>query len=100
MNSNKPVVPGAVITVFVDGQPVQARRGQTLAAALLALGHSVLRRTRHSGKPRGLFCAMGICYDCVVTVNGETGVRACMKRVEDGMQVISPAQFKRYEPRK
>ena len=98
MDADGPITPGAAVTFFIDGEPVPARRGQTLAAALLASGRRVLRRTRRVGKPRGLFCAMGICYDCVVTVNGETGVRACMKRVEEGMQVVSPAQFKRYEP--
>ena len=91
------IILGEPITLLVNGRPVQAFGGQTIAAALLAAGHQTLRFTRRAGKPRGLFCAMGICYDCVVTVNGETGVRACMRRVEEGMQVISPAQFGRHE---
>ena len=84
---------GEPVTLLVNGQPVRAFRGQTIAAALLAAGRRTLRHTRHAGKPRGLFCAMGVCYDCVVTVNGESGVRSCMKRVEEGMQVISPERF-------
>jgi predicted molibdopterin-dependent oxidoreductase YjgC len=84
---------GEAVTLLVNGRPVQAYRGQTIAAALLAAGQRTLRHTRRAGKPRGLFCAMGVCYDCVVTVNGESGVRACMRRVEEGMQVTSPAQF-------
>ena len=40
---------------------------------------------------------MGVCFDCVMTIDGEAGVRACMTKVEDGMQVNSPAQFKPYE---
>jgi predicted molibdopterin-dependent oxidoreductase YjgC len=96
MSDDEQIVPGAAITFFVDGEAVQARRGQTLAAALLADGHGVLRHTRHAGRPRGLFCAMGVCFDCVMTVDGRTGVRACMTRVDDGMQVVSPQRFKAY----
>ena len=61
---------------------------------MLAAGERVLRRTRNAGKPRGLFCAMGVCFDCVMTIDGKAGVRACMIKVEDGMQVVRPAQFK------
>lgn len=92
------IILGEAVTIWLNGEALPARKGQTIAAAIMAGGRRILRRTRRAGKPRGLFCAMGICYDCVVTVNGETGVRACMKRVEEGMQVVSPAQFKRYEP--
>jgi predicted molibdopterin-dependent oxidoreductase YjgC len=90
---------GEAVTLLVNGRPVQAYRGQTIAGALLAAGQRTLRHTRRAGKPRGLFCAMGVCYDCVVTVNGESGVRACMRRVEEGMQVTSPAQFGHRNPR-
>lgn len=96
MSANKLIVPGAAVTLFVDGEPLEARRGQTLAAALIASGRCVLRRTRRAGKPRGLFCAMGICFDCVMTVDGRAGVRACMAKVEDGMQVLCPVRFKPY----
>lgn len=90
---------GEPITLLVNGKPLQAYGGQTIAAALLAAGQRTLRHTRGAGQPRGLYCAMGVCYDCVVTVNGETGVRACMRRVEEGMQVVFSAQFRRREPR-
>ena len=85
------------VTLQLDGKPLPARRGQTVAAAMLAAGQRVLRHTRHAGKPRGLFCAMGVCFDCVMTIDGKAGVRACMTKVEDGMQVSSPVQFKPYE---
>jgi predicted molibdopterin-dependent oxidoreductase YjgC len=97
MNSDGKIIPGAAVTMLVNGKPMPARRGQTVAAAMLAAGQRVLRHTRNAGKPRGLFCAMGVCFDCVMTIDGKAGVRACMTRVEDGMQVSSPAQFKPYE---
>lgn len=97
MKSEGKIIPGAAVTLQVDGRPVPARRGQTVAAALLAAGQRVLRHTRRAGKPRGMFCAMGVCFDCVMTINGEAGVRACMTRVEDGMQATSPVQFKPFE---
>jgi predicted molibdopterin-dependent oxidoreductase YjgC len=97
MNSDGKIIPGAAVTMQVNGKPMPARRGQTVAAAMLAAGQRVLRHTRNAGKPRGLFCAMGVCFDCVMTIDGKAGVRACMTRVEDGMQVSSPAQFKPYE---
>jgi len=99
MDTKEPVVSGAAVTILVEGQPVEARRGQMLAATLIASGRFVMRRTRRSGSPRGLFCAMGICYDCVMTINGRAGIRACMTKVEDGMQVSYPVRFKAY-PRK
>ena len=94
MNSGGTIIPGAAVTLQLDGAPLPARRGQTVAAAMLAAGERVLRRTRNAGKPRGLFCAMGVCFDCVMTIDGKAGVRACMTKVEDGMQVVRPAQFK------
>jgi predicted molibdopterin-dependent oxidoreductase YjgC len=97
MNEQR-IMPGAPVTLVVDGEPVTARRGQTVAAALLASGRKVLRHTRNAGKPRGLFCAMGVCFDCVMTIDGNAGVRACMTKVEDGMQVASPVQFRPYGP--
>jgi predicted molibdopterin-dependent oxidoreductase YjgC len=87
---------GAPLTIVIDGTAVRAHRGQTIAAALYASGARVLRHTRNYGRPRGLYCAMGVCYDCVVKVNGET-VRACMQQVEDGMQVTLPVRFAREE---
>lgn len=93
MNTDSRINPGATVTLRLDGEPLQARRGQTVAVALLAAGRRVLRRTRRKGRPRGLFCAMGVCFDCVMTIDGKAGVRACMIRVEDGMQVVTPTQF-------
>lgn len=90
------ITPGDAVTFMVDGTPLAAYRGQTIAAALVASGRSTFRTTRVNGKPRGLYCGMGVCFDCIVKVGGET-VRACMTPVEDGMRVTLAVQFTRAE---
>jgi predicted molibdopterin-dependent oxidoreductase YjgC len=70
-----------------DGQEILACEGETIAAALLAAGRRVLRLTGRRGEPRGLFCGMGICFDCLVVVNGCPNVRACQTPVVAGMCV-------------
>ena len=77
----------ATFAVTVDGRPVSARAGQTVAALLLASGMRTFRHTASHGAPRGLFCGIGICYDCLVTVNGEANVRACVTPVAAGMVI-------------
>jgi D-hydroxyproline dehydrogenase subunit gamma len=77
---------GRQIKVIIDGDEITAFEGETVAAVLLAEGRRVFRYTR-SGQPRGLFCGMGICFDCLVTVNGAPDVRACITPVSDGMTV-------------
>ncbi|GGM81497.1 proline dehydrogenase [Longimycelium tulufanense] len=70
--------------VIVDGQAVTAERGQTVAAVLMGHGRTSWRITRHGGRPRGLFCGIGVCFDCLVIVNGIPDVRACQRVVVDG----------------
>ena len=60
------------------------RDGQTIGAALVAAGVRSWRTTRIEGRPRGLFCGIGICQDCVVTVNGTEGVRSCQRTACEG----------------
>ena len=91
--ADTPMRRGDPVVIEVDGQPVEARAGETIATALLAQGRRTLRRTRVKGQPRGLFCAMGICFDCIVTVDGRSGVRACLATVEPGMRVTLPTRF-------
>jgi predicted molibdopterin-dependent oxidoreductase YjgC len=74
-----------VIEVIVDGAPLLAPAGQSLAAALLASGRSVLRASP-SGAPRGLYCGIGVCQECRVVVDGEV-VRSCVTPVRAGMSV-------------
>ena len=79
---------GRAVRITVDGEAVQAYEGETLAAALMAAGLRTFRHT-HEGHPRGIFCGMGICYDCTVTVSGLNTVRACVTPVREGMQVFT-----------
>jgi len=78
----------ASIRFAFDGEAAFARPGETIGAALAAHGMLALRRTR-TGRPRGLHCGMGACYDCLVTVDGRTGVRACLEKAAEGMDVRS-----------
>jgi glycine/D-amino acid oxidase-like deaminating enzyme len=71
-----------------DGAQILAIEGETIAAALSAAGVLAFRRTA-SGAPRGLWCGMGACFDCIVTVDGRQGQRACMVKAKDGMVVES-----------
>ena len=65
-----------------------AIEGETVAAALTAAGITALRRTR-GGEPRGVFCGMGVCHECLVTVDARPGQRACMTEVREGMSVAA-----------
>lgn len=71
------------IHITVDGEPLLGIEGQTVAGILLASGRLSWRTTR-SGAPRGVFCGIGACFDCVLTVNGVPDVRACRRRAADG----------------
>jgi predicted molibdopterin-dependent oxidoreductase YjgC len=75
------------LTVKVDGEPVSAFAGESVAAVLLALGQQAFRHTDRSGAPRGLFCGMGVCFDCLVTIDGVENVRACVTPVQEGMEI-------------
>jgi predicted molibdopterin-dependent oxidoreductase YjgC len=82
-----------MFVIEVDGQPVPARPGETVAAALLAAGRRIFRHTA-SGAPRGLFCGMGVCFDCLVTIDGLRDQRACMTLARPGMLVqLDPQEF-------
>ncbi|MEU6200977.1 (2Fe-2S)-binding protein [Streptomyces sp. NPDC047061] len=76
--------PGPAFTVTFDGRELPALHGQTVAAALWASGVTSWRTTRGEGRPRGVFCGIGICFDCLVTVNGRPNQRACVVPVHPG----------------
>lgn len=79
------------LRLSVDGEPVAGIAGQTIAGVLLAAGRSAWREGR-SGAERGIFCGIGVCFDCVVTVNGEPDVRACRRRALDGDVVTTQSR--------
>lgn len=73
------------ITINIDGKSYSAFEGEPIAAALMAQGIIVHRKTHKSGENRGVFCGIGQCNDCVMIVNGEPNVRTCITAVRDGM---------------
>ncbi|GAA2439213.1 (2Fe-2S)-binding protein [Actinomadura vinacea] len=79
------------LRVTVDGQPLQGVRGQTIAGVLLAAGRLAWREGP-SGAPRGVFCGIGVCFDCLVTVNGLRDVRACRRRARDGDEITTQSR--------
>jgi len=81
--------PAREITLIVDSKAVVAREGDTIASALVAAGWTVFRRTEKRDAPRGVFCAIGKCTDCVMTVNGIPNVRTCVTLVEDNMTITT-----------
>jgi predicted molibdopterin-dependent oxidoreductase YjgC len=74
------------VTFTFAGQRCTAPRGATIASALWSQHVRALRDSSRRAEPRGLFCGMGICFDCLVRVQGRL-VRACMTQVEDGLVV-------------
>jgi hypothetical protein len=70
-----------------EGEPVEGREGDSVAAALLALGHAATRETPVSGAPRGPYCMMGVCFDCLVTIDGVGNRQACLVPLRAGMDV-------------
>jgi predicted molibdopterin-dependent oxidoreductase YjgC len=76
--------PGVVIVL--DGRPVSVPRGASVAAAVLQQG-LIARRTGLSDAPRAPYCLMGVCFDCLMEIDGVPNRRACLVSVEEGMQV-------------
>jgi predicted molibdopterin-dependent oxidoreductase YjgC len=75
------------LTIWFEGTAVPARLGDSIAVALLAAGVASTRTTPVSGAPRGPFCMMGACFECLAVVDGRPNVQTCMMPVRDGMQV-------------
>jgi predicted molibdopterin-dependent oxidoreductase YjgC len=78
------------VELEIDGATTRASEGQTIAALLISLGIRAWRRTPE-GEPRRAFCGIGMCDDCVVTVDGVAGVKACLTPVRYGMQILTRA---------
>jgi predicted molibdopterin-dependent oxidoreductase YjgC len=72
-----------------NGKVLTFEEGQSIAAALISQGYTSLRDTRFKEEPRMIFCGIGICFDCVVVVNGIPNQRACITTVSEGMKIES-----------
>lgn len=77
----------AHITITVDGDPIRALEGQSVAGAMEAAGIRSWRQNPVDGSPRAPFCGMGVCYECELHVDGSAETRACMVEAEPGLVV-------------
>ena len=77
------------VNIFFDGKKLKAIKGETIAASLSANGIYKFRTTSRFKKPRGIFCGIGRCTDCVMIVDGIPGVRTCVTAVEEGMKIFT-----------
>lgn len=89
---------GKLVKFLFDGKEVEGYEGEPIAAALKAAGLMVHRYTKKEHKPRGIFCAIGRCTDCVMVVDGKPNVRTCVTPLKEGMEVrtqygVSPVPF-------
>jgi hypothetical protein len=76
---------GPRVTILLDGSPTAAFEGETVAAVLLARGE-IATRTTPGGESRGIFCGMGVCFDCLMVIDGVPNTRACMTWVREGLE--------------
>jgi len=77
----------AECTLWIDGKAVSARVGEPLAAAMLRAGVTPFRESAVSGEPRAPLCLMGVCFECLVELDGVPNTQSCMVTVRDGMRV-------------
>ncbi len=82
---NEGIKRGEPVQIYVDGVPVSAYKGETIATALLAAGIIVSRTI--DDKPLGVHCNIGVCHSCVMTVNGVSSVRICRTPVSEGCRI-------------
>jgi predicted molibdopterin-dependent oxidoreductase YjgC len=75
------------VVITVDGEPLSCHDTDSVAAALFVAGIAACRETTVSGVQRGPYCMMGVCYDCLVSIDGNENQQACMTRVSAGMAV-------------
>lgn len=76
-----------LVTISIDSTPVTVDTGTTVAGAMISQGVTAWRSTRNNERPRGLFCGIGACFDCLVTIDSVPNQRACMVRVCEGQQI-------------
>ncbi len=75
------------VTIFFDGRPITALKDEPISAALVNAGIVSFRKTDRNGEPRGIFCAIGRCTDCMMIVDGVPNTRTCVTAVREGMHV-------------
>jgi len=75
------------ITFTFNDKQLEGESGQSVSAALIAHGERIARHTRFRSSPRGAYCGIGVCFDCVLTIDGVANQRSCLTQISDGMKV-------------
>jgi len=76
-----------IIKIFIDGEEIEVRRGDTVAAALLFAKKMDYRASQINGEPRAPYCMTGHCFECLVEINGRGNRQGCLVPVKEGMQI-------------
>lgn len=84
--------PRTTVTLTLDGRALTAAAGDTVAAAVLASGDPVCRAAPVGGAPRAPYCMMGVCFECLMEIDGQPNRQACLVPVRDGMRVARQPQ--------
>jgi len=82
------------IKILFEGSSLDVVEGQTVAAALLTEGHLFFRNSEISGQPRAPYCMMGVCYECMLEIDGQSSQQACLIPVREGMKIRRPNSLK------
>ena len=77
----------STVEITIDGQPAKAPVGASAALAVLLFRGGAIRKAPVEGDPRAPYCLMGTCFECLVEIDGQAGVRACLRPVRQGMAI-------------
>lgn len=99
MTGKNPLTATTRLTITADGETLTGVAGQSIAVVMLAAGRSSWRTTAKGRRPRGIFCGIGVCFDCLATVNGIRDVRTCQRLARDGDIVTAQAETLPQDPR-
>lgn len=83
-----PDTPDDAVTIHVDDRAVDVPAGCTAAAAMLMHGEGATRTTPVSGAPRAPYCMMGVCFECLLEIDGEPNQQGCLVTVAQGMRIV------------
>jgi predicted molibdopterin-dependent oxidoreductase YjgC len=83
----KDVERGQAFEIVVDGELVTAYEGETVAAVLMAAGIRTTNQTPKQEEPRGMFCGIGLCYGCIMVIDGVPNTRSCQTLARPGMRI-------------
>ncbi len=93
ISRDKEVSRGQEVGITLNGNKITAFEGETVATVMMA-ENMVAMRTTSEGQPRGVYCGMGVCFDCLVVVDGIANTRACMTWIKSGMRIQTQAGLK------